>query len=94
MTSENPDYTVDPWSRFVSYCSLVVAVGALVWGLFGFGTWSNWGDSSSDKSLDSIAIDARYEQEVKKRNERDEEIRNQLKQEQAKQLTAFTEAAN
>ena len=94
MTSENPRYAVDPWSRFVSYCSLVVAFGALLWALFGFGTLTNWGKTSADKSLDAAALNARYEDEVQQRNEQDQEFRNQWKQQQAEQLTAYTEAAN
>ena len=92
MTSESN--AVDPWSRFVSYCSLVVAVGALAWALFGFGSLPNWGESSTDKSLDSASIKARYDQEVQKRIQQDEEFRNQSKQQRAEQLTAFTQAAD
>ncbi len=94
MTSDNSHDTVDSWSRFVSYCSLVVAVSALAWVLFGFGNLANWRKSSSDGSLDSAVFNARYEREVEKRNVRDEEIRDQWKQQQAEQLNDFTEAAN
>ncbi len=91
MTLENSRDAIDRWSRFVSYCSLVVAVCALAWTLFGFGTLPGLGDDSRDTFK---SINASFEREAQVRNAQNEELREQWKQQQAEQLNAFTDAAN
>ena len=91
------DYTrgpIDAWSRFVSYCSLVVAIGTLGWVYFGSDSLPGLANSSSDDGFTAAQANAKFDQEVAARRKRDEELRQTWQKQQQDQLDHFKQAAN
>ena len=84
---------VDAWSRFVAYCSLVVAIGTLGW---------VWLDGASNRNIarqgDSEAngrsIEQRYEEEAAERKRIDDEMRESLRMDYQRQLVAYKHSAD
>lgn len=92
---------VDAWSRFVAYCSLVVALGTLCW------VWLSGGDSLLGAANRNVSqtdgvtaefnkaeFDKLFDQEAASRKQRDDEMREAWRLEQQNQLQQYKKAAD